>query len=64
MTTIERMKAYIEKTGRACVEGYELKGSEILALMGHGELFDALCIAFNYGRAKGYCEGKREAGWP
>lgn len=63
MTAIERMKAYIEKHERTS-PNYALRWDEAVALTGLGAKFEIINTAFNYGRAKGYCEGKKEAGRP
>lgn len=64
MTAIERMKAYIEKTGRQDKRAYAMRFAECLALLNLEDKFEIINTAFNYGRAKGYREGKKEAGRP
>lgn len=62
MTEIEKIERYIELTGldklpKETRLAYDLKLYEIKelsALAENGEGLDAICIAFKYGRAKGY----------
>ena len=62
MNKIEKIQRYIELTGldklpKETELAYDLKVSGIkalLALAENGEGLDAICIAFEYGRAKGY----------
>lgn len=63
MTAIEKMRAYIEKTGRTS-PNYALGWDETIELTGLEDKFEIIQIAFHYGRAKGYREGKKEAGRP
>ena len=60
MQEIERMRRYIDRTGKPGT-GYDLKCSEMIALASLGELdvCQAVCMAFNYGRAKGRREAHR-----
>lgn len=65
MSEIEKMKRYIERTPTGREDRYCLMLSELLEIMGMGEaspdgLFDAVGLAFNYGKAKGYRAAKAE----
>lgn len=68
MTEIEKMERYIDrsrldKVPKETELAYDLNVSEIkalLALAENGEGLDAICIAFEYGRAKGYRMAKAE----
>ena len=62
MSSIEKMEKYIEKTGDLGTM-YSLSMVEAQALV---ELWtqnriDAILVAFNYGRAKGYRAARKEA---
>lgn len=54
METVERIRRYINSTDS--VPNYQMKFSEILALaqIAKDTPCDAICLAFEYGRAKGY----------
>lgn len=56
MTEIEKMKRYIDRTGlaKSKIENYFLSSNQIIALHNDLDFFKALCMAFEYGRAKGY----------
>lgn len=65
MSEIERMKRYIERTHAKKADGYCLVHSELRELMKMGQasadaLFEAVGLAFNYGKAKGYRAAKAE----
>lgn len=53
MTTVEKMNRYIERTGAEFPSVYHLSVGELKALRGMN-IFDALALAFEYGRARGY----------
>lgn len=59
MDRIEKIEKYIQNTGRID-DRYCIGTEEILELRKKG-LTDAIILAFNYGRAKGYRAGKKEA---
>lgn len=65
MSTIERMERYIQLTKTGNIR-YDLKLSETYALVSHinnenpDTAIDAIWIAFQYGRAKGYREATKE----
>lgn len=53
MTDIDKMRRYIERTGEKFPSAYHLSMGELEALKGMGKL-EALALAFEYGRAKGF----------
>lgn len=55
MNEIEKMRRYIEltKLNPELSERFCIKSLQLSALL-NIELFDMLCLAFDYGRAKGY----------
>lgn len=60
-TTIERMRDYIQRT-KMSEDRYQLNLAEIRTLgdMIHkGDLFNAICLAYDYGKAKGVHMAKR-----
>ena len=69
MNTCEKMKLYIERTkiseksrGYYCLVWSEIK--LLIAVFQSEDIdskFDAICLAFNYGMAKGYRAAKAEA---
>lgn len=62
MTEIEKMKKYIERTKLNKSPSYQMSVCEILSLS-HATAetpTDAVCLAFEYGRAKGYRAAKAE----
>lgn len=65
MSTIERMERYIQLTKTGNIR-YDLKLSETFALVSlinnenSDTAIDAIWIAFQYGRAKGYREATKE----
>ena len=64
MSTEEKMDAYIQKTKMTDTTRYELNLSEVQAfrrIILSGKMVEALELAFNYGRAKGFRMAKREA---
>lgn len=65
MTEIEKIKRYIGRTDipfQTCGR-YDMARTEWLALRhhSHGAVWDAVALAFDYGRAKGYRAGKKAA---
>ena len=56
MTEIEKMKRYIKQTGleKSKIENYSINSSQIIALHNDLDFFKALCMAFEYGQARGY----------
>lgn len=63
MSTEEKMDAYIQKTKMRNTTRYELNLGEIQVMRNillSGKMVEALKLAFNYGRAKGYRMAKRE----
>lgn len=64
MNEIEKIRRYIEKTGVKYPNGtsYQMHLSEMLALTSVASdcLVDAICIAFDYGRAKGERHAKEK----
>lgn len=63
MTEIEKMKKYIERTklNISATSPYQANTKEILAISDLPS-FDAIILAFAYGRAKGYRAAKAERG--
>lgn len=53
MTDANKMRRYIERTGVKFPSVYHLSMGELNTLR-EMSLFDALCLAFEYGRAKGF----------
>ena len=62
MTEIEKMKRYIERTPvNDDHDTYVIRAREIATLLSYGCQADAIMMAFDYGRAKGYRAAKAEA---
>lgn len=60
MTDVEKIRRYIERTGVKFPAAYDMNMGELDALRGMS-IFEALYLAFDYGRAKGYrYSGKEE----
>ena len=59
-SSIDRIKAYIEKSG-ADPRGYDLsiKEANCLYKLFHEDPWEAICLTFLYGRAKGIRAGKK-----
>lgn len=53
MTDADKMRRYIERTGEKFPSTYHLSMGELEAIKGMGRL-EALVLAFEYGRAKGF----------
>lgn len=62
MSEIEKMKRYIKRTKIAKDDPYQIRFQEILELANAtAEIpVDVVCLAFNYGKAKGYRSAKAE----
>lgn len=65
MSEIEKMKRYIERTGADAANTYSISFPETIELLNKGQdgvdgAFNAICLAFNYGKAKGYRAAKAE----
>lgn len=60
MTDAEKMRRYIERTGVKFPSVYCMSMGELDAFRGMN-IFDALALAFEYGRAKGYRYARKEA---
>lgn len=54
MSEIERIKRYIERTKVKESVKNEMKASEWISISKNDSVLDAIALAFNYGRAKGY----------
>lgn len=56
MTNVEKMRRYIERTGAKLPAAYQMSMSEMMELhrMADKTPIDALCLAFEYGQAKGF----------
>ncbi|MGM9600646.1 MAG: hypothetical protein ACI3W5_03530 [Faecousia sp.] len=64
MNTEERMRAYIRNTNLRDTSKYTLRSNEICAIYDAieiGRIFEAVVLAFSYGRAKGYRMARRQA---
>lgn len=63
MSEIEKMKRYIERTKMKADNSYQLNFLELLDLAHATEETPAeiVCLAFDYGKAKGYRAAKAEA---
>lgn len=63
MTEIEKMKRYIDRT-KKFPEGtpYQMNLLEVFTLNNtcKNDPYEMICLAFNYGRAKGYRAAKAE----
>ena len=61
-TTAEEMKYYIDKTKMRNAERYDIYMSECIAIydLMQFDVYRAICLAFHYGRAKGYRMAKKE----
>lgn len=65
MTEIEKMKKYIERTKLNLGDRFSMTLPETFALAGQAKYggdfpFEVICLAFNYGKAKGYRAAKAE----
>lgn len=62
MSNLEKMEKYIENTPMKHKDLYSLRLGEIMALYdaGNKELLRMVCLAFDYGMAKGYRMAKKE----
>lgn len=65
MSEIEKMERYIERTNLKNGERFYLDTAEAFALViqtqkSFGLSFEAIAMAFNYGKAKGYRAAKAE----
>lgn len=64
MSDLERMKGYIRRTkiDPKARDLYCMRFSEVVALRDEPrfELYDIICMAFDYGMAKGYRLAKKE----
>ena len=54
MSEIERINRYIERTKVKESVKNEMKASEWISISKNGSVLEAIALAFNYGRAKGY----------
>lgn len=60
--TIEKIQRYIEKSNVPCNVRYDASFKEVIAMASEMAALDAVVLAFNYGRTKGYRAAKAEAG--
>ena len=60
MTEIERIKRYIDKYGAPSNPRYDTSVKEVFALAQGMGVIEAISMAFNYGKAKGYRAAKAE----
>lgn len=64
MSEIEKLQRYIDRTNGAFPRGtpYQMNINEMFALahMAAENVTEAICLAFDYGRAKGYRAAKKE----
>lgn len=63
MDTIQTIIAYIRRSKIRNAKRYQMNLYELMELnkLGHTSPQEALCIAYDYGRAKGYRAAKAEA---
>lgn len=64
MSEIEKMKRYIKQTNmpHSAFRRYQMNWDDLSGLTQMREAFtDAVCLAFDYGMAKGYRAAKAEA---
>jgi len=64
-TYVDKMNAYIRNTRMGDTDGFRLTTKELLAayrMIEKGEVFEALGLMFNYGRAKGCRMARRAQG--
>lgn len=63
LSEIEKIQRYIEKTGFPDNPKYDMRFREASALAGKVKTapIEMISLAFEYGRAKGYRAGKKEA---
>ena len=64
MSELERIQRYIGQTAIKNRSRYNIGLSEAMAirlLAGSGKTMDAISLAFDFGRAKGYRAAKKEA---
>lgn len=62
MNEIDRMQKYIDATEIKNSSRYDISVSNINAIyeMAQGDFFKALCLIFQYGRARGYRAAEKE----
>lgn len=61
MTEIEKMKQYIERTKvKDDHDVYVMRAREVMTLLSCNDPADAIGLAFDYGKAKGYRAAKAE----
>jgi len=63
MGNTEKIKAYTAKTQipHSLSIRYDCSPRELQALLAENNPLAAMCLAFSYGKAKGYRAGKKEA---
>lgn len=64
MSDLERIHQYVKRTNmtRSKLSYYQMTWDDLSGLMEMRETFtEAVCLAFNYGMAKGYRAAKAEA---
>ncbi|MEY8385962.1 hypothetical protein AALC17_01555 [Oscillospiraceae bacterium 38-13] len=61
MSEIEKMKRYIERTNiKDNSDAFCMRSRDVVTLLTYGGQADAIMLAFDYGRAKGYRAAKAE----
>lgn len=60
MNEIEKIRAYIDRGKQSVNKAYSLSTSEWIAIRNNCSDLDAIALAFEYGRAKGYRACKAE----
>lgn len=61
MSEIEKMKRYIERTKvKDENDTFCMRGRDVVTLLSYGGQADAIMLAFDYGKAKGYQAAKAE----
>lgn len=63
MSEIEKIKRYIEQAGLpySLSVRYDCYPQELIEMLAETRPFEAMALAFSYGRAKGYRAAKAEA---
>ncbi len=61
MDTIEKIRQYIKKSNAPRNKPYDATIKEVFAMASGMGAVEAVALAFDYGRAKGYRAAKKEA---
>jgi len=60
MSEIEMIQSYIKESNAPCSERYDASIKEVFAMAQEMGRVEAVALAFDYGRAKGYRAAKAE----